>query len=109
MALRIEAPVTTSSLLLAPHHFEIDQIRRQLGNIFESRTWRFRAPASTICDETIRWTGALDDEVGFVHSFCANAKLVGKEIFRRLANEVLEFADEVCLIGQATGVGDLRP
>ena len=51
----------------------------------------------------------LDDEVGFFHPFCAGAKLVREKICRRFADDVLEFADEVCLIGQATGLGDLRP
>ena len=60
-------------------------------------------------DGTIRRMGPLDYEVGFFYPYCAGAKLVSEEIFRRLANDVLEFADEVSLIGQATGLGDLRP
>ena len=60
-------------------------------------------------DGTIRRMGPLDYEVGFFYPHCAGAKLVNEEIFRRLANDVLEFADEVSLIGQATGLGDLRP
>lgn len=51
----------------------------------------------------------LDYEVGLIHSFSAHAKLVREEFCRRLANDVLELPDEVCLIGQATGIGDLRP
>jgi hypothetical protein len=51
----------------------------------------------------------LDYEVGSVHPFCTGAKLPGAEICRGLANDVLEFANEVCLIGQAAAVGDLRP
>ncbi len=51
----------------------------------------------------------LDDEISFVHSLRADVELVREEVYRRLANDILEFLDEVWLIGQTTGVSDFRP
>jgi hypothetical protein len=56
-----------------------------------------------------RATGVLDYEVGSARLCCAKAKPVREEFCRRLASYVLELPDEVCLIGQTTGMGNLCP
>jgi hypothetical protein len=69
-------------------------------------SWCFRTPASTFGDGKIRRNGALDYEVGLIHSFRAHAKLVREEFCRRLANDVSELPHEVCLQGDD---GEVQP
>ncbi len=54
------------------------------------------------------WT-VLNDEIGLIHSCRARAQLVREEFCWGLTHDVLEFLDQVGLIGQSTGQGDLRP
>ena len=51
----------------------------------------------------------LDDDIRFARSSRADLKLVRAKICRRFPHDIVELADEVSLIGQATGVSGLCP